>query len=107
MNSTCNDVINNSFLNTEIKNKGFAILDEIFKKYGWHMQKNELNWINYTKTGDETSYFDIKIGTEKIIVSVPLKNSIYQFETSFNSYYEASEYIEQKFYEYIKKKLNQ
>lgn len=98
-----NRVINNLIHNTEIKNKGFAILDEIFKKHGWYMQKNELNWINYTKTGDETSYFNIKIEPEKIIVSVPLKNSIYQFETSFNSYYEASEYIEQRFFDYIKK----
>lgn len=87
---------------TEIKNKGFAILDETFKQHGWHLQKNEINWINYTKFGDESSYFDIKVTTDKIIVSVPLKNSIYQFLTTFKSYYEASEYIEQKFYEYIK-----
>jgi hypothetical protein len=87
---------------TEIKNKGFAILDEMFKQHGWHLQKNEVNWINYTKFGDESSYFDIKVTTDKIIVSVPLKNSIYQFLTTFKSYYEASEYIEQKFYEYIK-----
>jgi hypothetical protein len=97
-----NMLLNESILNSEIKNKGFTILDEMFKKRGWHMQKNELNWINYTKIGDESSCFDIKIATDKIIVSVPIKNSIYQFVTTFKGYYEASEYIEQKFLDYIK-----
>jgi hypothetical protein len=94
-------MVNDPILNSEIKNKGFAILDELFKKNGWNLQKNEINWINYTKFGDETSCFDIKISTEKIIVSVPLKNSIYQFVTTFKGYYEASEYIEQKLKDYI------
>ena len=102
MNTRANMLSNDLISNSEIKNKGFAILDEMFKKHGWHMQKNELNWINYTKFGDECSCFDIKITPDKIVVSVPLKNSIYQFVTSFKGYYEASEYIEQKFFDYIK-----
>lgn len=102
MNTRANLMLNDPILNSEIKNKGFAILDELFKKNGWHLQKNELNWINYTKFGDETSCFDIKISTEKIVVSVPLKNSMYQFVTSFKGYYEASEYIEQKLMDYIR-----
>jgi hypothetical protein len=102
MNTNDNMLLNDPILNSDIKNKGFAILDEMFKKHGWHMQKNESNWINYTKFGDETSCFDIKISIDKIIVSVPLKNSIYQFVTTFKSYYEASEYIEQKFFDYTK-----
>lgn len=102
MNTTDNMLLNDPVLNSDLKNKGFAILDEMFKKYGWYLQKNELNWINYTKFGDETSCFDIKISLDKIIVSVPLKNSIYQFVTTFKSYYEASEYIEGKFFDYIK-----
>ena len=101
MNTHANLLLNDPILNSEIKNKGFAILDELFKKNGWHLQKNELNWINYTKFGDETSCFDIKISTEKIVVSVPLKNSMYQFVTSFKGYYEASEYVEQKLMDYI------
>jgi hypothetical protein len=83
-------------LNSNLANKGFAILDEIFKERGWHRIKNEPNFISYTKSGDETSYFDIKILPDKIIVSVPMKNSSYQYSTSFKNYYEASEYIEQK-----------
>ena len=100
--NTNNMLSNNSILNSEINNKGFAILDNIFKQNGWTLAKNEMNWINYIKFGDETSCFDIKITNDKIIVSVPLKNSIYQFVTTFKSYYEASEYIEQKLFDYIK-----
>jgi len=46
--------------------------------------------------------FDIKIAADKIIVSTPLKNSIFQYVTTFKSYFDASEYIEQKFFDYIK-----
>ncbi len=97
-----NVISNDPILNSEIKNKGFAILDAMFKENGWHLAKNEMNWINYSKFGDETSYFDIKITNDKIIVSVPLKQSIFQYITTFKSYYEASEYIEQKFFDYNK-----
>lgn len=101
MNTNSNMLSFDPILNSNIKNKGFAILDEVFKKHGWHLLKNEMNWICYTKFSDETSCFDIKISTDKIVVSVPMKNSIYQFVTSFKGYYEASEYIEQRFYDYI------
>jgi len=102
MNLPDNMLLNDSILKSEIKNKGFVILDELFQKHGWRIMKNEVNWIHYSKFGDETSYFDIKITTDKIMVSVPVKNSIYQFVTTFSSYYDASEYIERKFLDYIK-----
>ena len=92
---------NDPILNSDIKNKGFAILDSTFKHHQWHLIKNELNWICYTKFSDETSCFDIKILQDKIIVSVPIKNSPYQYVTNFKSYYEASEYIVQKLNVYI------
>jgi hypothetical protein len=90
---------------SNVINKGFEILDATFKEKGWHLIKNELNCITYTKFGDESTFFDIKILPEKIIVSVPINNSSYQYVTSFNGYYEASEYIEQKLLDYNEKKL--
>ena len=98
-----NDIMlsNDPILNSEIKNKGFAILDAIFKQNGWNLIKNEFSWICYTKFGDETSYFDIKIAPDKIIASVPIKNSSYQYVTQFKGYFEASEYVEQKLFDYI------
>jgi len=88
-------------LNSTIINKGFAILDATFKERGWHLIKNEANWISYSKFSDECSFFDIKILQDKIIVSVPIKNSPYQYITNFKSYFEASEYIEQRLIDYI------
>lgn len=90
-----------SELGTEIKNKGFAILAEIFKSYDWNIVKNEMSWISFTKFGDETSYFDIKVLADKIVVTVPIKNSAYQYTTSFKNYYDASEYAEKRLYDYI------
>jgi hypothetical protein len=93
-----------NMLSTEtvfVANKGFSILDSIFKEKGWHLIKNELNWICYSRVGYETTYFDIKILPDKIVVSVPVKNSPYQYVTSFTGYYEASEYVEQRLLDYI------
>jgi hypothetical protein len=88
-------------LNTEIKNKGFAILDIMFKENGWHMIKNEMNRISYTKFGCETDLFDIKIDKKTIQVSIPIKESPYQYVTSFNDYFQSSEYIEARFLNFI------
>lgn len=100
MNTNVNMLSSDPILNSTIINKGFAILDATFKERGWHIIKNEPNWISYGKLTDETSYFDIKILPDKIVVSVPMKNSSYQYVTSFKSYYEASEYVEQRLIDY-------
>lgn len=94
---------NTIFVN-ELKNNGFVLLDEIFKKHGWHMIKNEVNWVSYTKFGNETDLFDIKINQKSIYVSIPIKNSPFQFVTSFTDYYRATEYIETRFLDFISEK---
>ena len=101
MNINCNMLSNDPVLNSTIANKGFAILDNIFKERGWHLVKNEPNWICYSRFTDETTSFDIKILQDKIVVSIPLKNSSYQYVTSFKGYYEASEYLEQRLFDYM------
>jgi len=99
------NMLSNNFviLNTELKNKGFAFLDAVFKENGWHRVKNEMNLICYTQTGNETDCFDIKIEATNIRVSVPIKNSIFQYVTTFNNYFEASEYIEARLCDFLKK----
>jgi len=92
-----------SLLNTEIKNKGFVLLDQIFKEHGWYMSKNEINYISYAKQGLETDFFDIVIEQKSIRVSVPIKNSSFQYITKFDDYFSASEYVEARFFDYIKK----
>lgn len=93
-----------SILKTEIKNKGFALLDQLFKENGWHLCKNEMNIICYTKFSNETDLFEIKIDHKYIYVSIPIKNSPFQYNTSFNNYFQASEYIEARFFDFIGKK---
>ena len=98
MNTNDNTLTNNS---ANLKNKGFAILYSVFNKHGWRLIKNEMNWLYYSKFGDETSYFDIRILPDKIITCVPIKNSSYQYTTTFKNYYDASEYLEQRLYDYM------
>jgi hypothetical protein len=104
MSTLGNMMSTDSVLNSDIVNKGFVFLDTIFKERGWHLIKNEPNWISYSKFSDETTFFDIKILPNKIVVSVPLKKSSYQYVTSFNCYYEASEYVEQRLLDYMEEK---
>jgi len=94
--------ITNSLTTQTILNKGFLILDSLFTQNGWYLVKNNFDWIQYTKLGDETSCFEIKLSNNKVYVSIPIKNSPFQFNTSFNGYFEASEYIEQRFLDYIR-----
>jgi len=88
-------------VNTDIQNKGFIFLDVLFKKNGWHIVKNEMNHISYTKLGQETDVFTIKIEDKYIKVSVPIRDSKYQFTTSFTDYFQASEYLENRFLDFI------
>jgi len=104
MSSNSNMLANNeSIMKTEIKNKGFALLDQMFKENGWHLVKNDMNFICYTKFGCETDIFQIKIDMKNINVGIPIKNSHYQFNTSFKDYFQASEYVEARFLDFIEK----
>lgn len=85
----------------QLKNEDFLSLHSIFRGNNWELIKNEMNYISYSKFGDETTSFDIKVLTDKFVVSIPLKNSIYQYVTSFNNCCQTSEYIEQNFLNYI------
>jgi hypothetical protein len=87
-------------LENNVKNKSFLILHSLFKEKGWYLIKNEMNWLSYTKFGDETSFFELKVLPANIIVSTPIKNSKYQFINSFNSFFEACEFIERKLIDY-------
>ena len=101
MNSNDNMLFHCVADNSNLKNKGFLFLDLMFRENGWVSIKNEIDWICYTKPGFETEYFEIKIDTSKIYVSVPLQNSIFQYKTHFKDYFTASEYIEERFKDFI------
>jgi hypothetical protein len=94
---------NETILNTEITNKGFYLLDQMFKENGWYLCKNKMNYISYTHLGHETDLFEIKIDTNYIHVGIPIKNSPFQYSTKFNNYFQASEYIEARFLDFNEK----
>lgn len=95
-----NRIMETNDKNNTLKNISFTEFDSLFIQYGWCMTLNEMTHISYTKTGDETSYFDIQIVGNKIRVSVPIRNSPYQFVTMFFDFFNATEYVEQKLKEY-------
>lgn len=84
-----------------LQNKGFQVLHDLFLQHGWHIVVNEPTRLCYTRQGDETTTIALQVVADKIIVSVPLKNSVYQYTSSFTSYFAATEYVEQRFYDYI------
>uniref|UniRef100_A0A6C0EPY3 Uncharacterized protein n=1 Tax=viral metagenome TaxID=1070528 RepID=A0A6C0EPY3_9ZZZZ len=87
--------------NNSVLNKGFILLDTLFKENGWYNFINDMDRVAYTRVGYETEYFEIKIDENKIHVSIPIKNSKYQYKTHFNNYFQASEYVEEYFKQYI------
>jgi hypothetical protein len=89
-------------INLNIKNKGFLLLDILFKEKSWTLAKNELNHIVYKRPDfGDLDYFEIKIDKDNINVSVPIKHTPYQFKTSFDNYYNAIEYVEKRFKDFI------
>lgn len=87
--------------NIPIKNRGFADLDALFAQNGWHKVKNEPDHIIFTKFGHETDQFEIRLDRTEVHVIVPIKSSIFAYTTSFKNYFEASDYVEGRFNEFL------
>lgn len=79
-------------------------LDVTFKENGWHVIDNDLKSVCYGKYGQETDVFCIKFKQKNVFVSFPIKDSNYQFTTSFTDYNQASKYIETRFNDFINNK---
>ena len=94
-------IVSEEFDTCLLKNKGFLMLDSLFKEHGWHIVNNDFNWITWSRKCFETEFFEVKLDNSTIYVSIPLKNSIFQYRTTFKSYFFATEYIEERFKEYI------
>jgi len=77
---------------TKVSNKGFSFIEEKFLKKGYTLKKNDFNHIIYKKNDSDYDYIEMKVESAKIYVIVPVGN--FQYETFFNSYYLACEYLE-------------
>ena len=83
-------------------NKG---LEEQFLSKHWQRVTNKVNHIVFKKENNNYDYFEIKIDSSsssstRINVSIPLRNSQYQYGTHFNNYFDATEFIEQHLQNY-------
>jgi len=87
-------------------NKGFTLIHEFLMKNNCVCIKNEMNCISYTKIGNETDIFELRVDKSRVYVSVPVKNSPYQYCTSFEDYFRACEYIEERFKDFYDKSEN-
>ena len=100
MTITANTLSGNTIINI---NNELCLLNELFKSNGWQFERsNELaDYIMYSKPGNETEFFKIALDNNIIYVSVPLKNSNFQYKTKFDNYYSAIKYTESKFNYFI------
>ena len=100
MTINANTLSGNTIINI---NNELNSLTELFKSNGWKIEHSDkpLDDIMYSKPGNETEFFKIELDNNIIYVSVPLKNSEFQYKTKFSDYYSAIKYTESKFYYFI------
>lgn len=100
MTITANTLSGNTIINI---NSELSLLNKLFKSNGWQIEHSDelSDDIMYSKPGNETEFFKIELNNNKIYVSVPLKNSNFQYKTKIDNYYSAIKYIESKFNYFI------
>lgn len=94
--SICKPQSNNSAL----ANKNFEHIDKLFLENKWSRIDNTKHIVTYSKCGYETEYFRMKLDTDFIYVTIPLKNVPYHYTTKFRDFTEASHYLTSRFYEF-------
>ena len=85
-------------------------LQEQFLSKHWQLVTNKVDHLVFKKENNNYDYFEIKIDAQnnnannssntRINVSIPLRNSQYQYGTHFNNYFDATEFIEQHLQNY-------
>ena len=84
-------------------------VEEQFLSKHWQLVTNKVDHLVFKKENNNYDYFEIKIDTQdnnannistRISVSIPLRNSQYQYGTHFNNYFDATEFIEQHLQNY-------
>ena len=100
MTNAANTLSGNTIINI---NNELSLLNKLFKSNGWQVEhsNNTSDDIMYSKPGNETEFFKIALDNNIIYVSVPLKNSTFQYKTKFSDYYSAIKYTESKLQYFI------
>ena len=76
-------------------------LEETFSQHNWSLQINEPHHIVFKSPTTDYDYFEILVDAKKIHVTIPLKNSTHKYKTSFDSYFNACEYVETRFHDFV------
>lgn len=81
-------------------NKGFFDVHDNFIKCGWKIRNNTETLLSYVKTIHVLDEFILSVDKDKIYAIIPIPNSSYSYKTYFKNYFEASEYIISRLYDY-------
>ena len=81
------NIINNN------NNNNNNTIHDLFTKNEWKLIINNGEKVVYTRDCFECDRFELLERNNRFYVTVPIKNSVYQYKTSFDSYYEASNYV--------------
>jgi hypothetical protein len=82
-------------------NKGFIELTNIFYKNGWIMVENIKAGVVFINPNEIRDVFKIRAINNAIEVVFPIPNSNISYNTKFKNYFEASEYVIEKFNNYL------
>jgi len=62
--------------------------------HGWKLKENTLNQIVYSHSNYPADEFKVKINKNLIKITIPILGANYEYLTTFNSYYQANEYLQ-------------
>lgn len=81
-------------------NKGFFDVHDNFINCGWKLRNNTETLLSYVKSIHLLDEFILSVDTDKIHAIIPITDTNYSYKTYFKNYFEASEYIISRLYDY-------
>jgi hypothetical protein len=75
-------------------NPAFKDLKEKFLEKGWLIKTDIQNKLEFKSPTSDYDIFEFLVESTEIHVTVPLKNSKYQYFTKFSDYFSACEFVE-------------
>jgi hypothetical protein len=77
-------------------NSQFTIFDELFNEYEWKLNENHIDRVVYLKPGCELDTFEIKVDSDSIYVSAPIRNCDFLYRAKFSDFISAFDYVERR-----------
>ena len=93
----------------KVKNMGFSQVAETFVKAGWIISVNTQSEISFNHPSDPKLAYDefrMNVTQDKVNVLIPMPNSKIAYCTWFKDYFSASEYVIQRFTDFLEATTN-